>query len=68
MSESNPVAKKPKKKPDLHRSGFMVRIPEEYREALAELKAKTDRPYAAAVRRALDAYLRVNGIVPPGEK
>lgn len=58
--------KKPKaKQPDAHRSGFLVRIPEAYRAKLEELKTKTDRPYTAAVRRALDAYLKEHGIQPP---
>jgi predicted DNA-binding protein len=56
----------PKKKPaDQHKSGFLVRLPEAYRAKLQELKQKTDRPMAASVRRALDAYLKANGIEPP---
>ena len=59
----------PKKKPtpkDQHKSGFMVRLPEAYREKLAELKRKTERPYTTDVRRALDDYLKANGVEPPG--
>jgi len=49
---------------DYHRSGFLVRIPEVYREKLKELKRKTDRPFAASVRRALDDYLGKHGVSP----
>ena len=61
------MAKKPtRERPkDQHASGFMVRLPEGYRAALDELKKRTDRPYTASVRRALDAYLREQGIEPP---
>ncbi len=54
-----------KKAPDQHKSAFLIRIPEAYRGKLEELKRKTDRPYTAAVRRALDLYLEQNGITPP---
>lgn len=50
---------------DLHTSGFMVRLPEQYREALRALKEKTDRPISVSVRRAVDAYLIQNGMEPP---
>lgn len=62
-------AKSPKKSTtrteDRHRSGFMVRIPEAYKAGLQEIKAKTGCPFSEAVRRALDAYLKANGIQPP---
>lgn len=54
-----------KKNPDRHKSGFLVRLPESYREKLHGLKAKTDRPVAAMIRRAVDAYLKENGVNPP---
>jgi hypothetical protein len=56
---------KSKKRPDEHKSGFMVRLPEVYRELLKELKAKTDRPITASVRRGVDSELKANGIRPP---
>lgn len=52
---------------DQHKSGFMVRLPEAYREKLRELQAKTDRPFTSDVRRALDAYLTANGVAPPAQ-
>lgn len=58
------VAKK-KKRTDEHKSGFLVRLPEVYRGLLLELKQQTDRPITAMVRRALDAYLKENGVEPP---
>jgi predicted DNA-binding protein len=61
------MAKSPKRRKDAHRSGFMVRLPESYRERMEELRRKTDRPYSAQVRRAMDAYLKLNGIEPPRE-
>ena len=54
-----------KKRIDRHKSGFLVRLPEEYREAIQELKADEDRTIAAIVRRALDAYLKASGRTPP---
>lgn len=57
------MAKKQSK--DYHRSGFLVRLPEPYREKLREIKRKTDRPFAATVRRALDDFLKANGVSPP---
>lgn len=56
-----------KKKPaDQHKSGFMVRLPEPYRVALASLKAKTRRAMTVEVQMALDAHLKANGVPPPG--
>lgn len=54
-----------KKTNDRHKSGFLVRLPEAYREKLHGLKEKTDRPVAAMIRRAVDAYLKENGVEPP---
>lgn len=57
---------KPKDKPkDQHKSGFLVRLPEVYRELLQKLKQKTDRPITASVRRGVDKELKENGIEPP---
>lgn len=58
--------KKPQGPKDQHKSGFLVRLPEAYRAKLQEHKDKTDRPFSVAVRRAVDAYLKGNGIEPPG--
>lgn len=55
-----------KQKPkDQHKSGFMVRLPEEYRELLQKLKLKTDRSITTCVRRGVDKELKENGIDPP---
>lgn len=54
-----------KKVADRHKSGFLVRLPEVYRDKFQRLKAKTDRPIAAMIRRAADAYLKENGETPP---
>ena len=43
---------------DQHTSGFMVRLPEEYRDKLQAIKDRTGAPYAESVRRALDAYIK----------
>lgn len=43
---------------DYHASGFMVRLPEEYRDKLQAIKDRTGAPYAESVRRALDAYIK----------
>lgn len=56
------MAQKNPRSIDRHVSGFLVRLPEPYRKALQELKRKTDRPFSAMVRRALDAYLKENGV------
>lgn len=59
------MAKGEKRAKDQHKSGFMVRLPEVYRQKLAELRKKTDRPFTASVRRGLDRELKENGIEPP---
>lgn len=59
------MAKKKAKLPDQHKSGFLVRLPEAYRAKLQEHKDKTDRPFSVAVRKAVDAFLKENGIEPP---
>lgn len=59
------MAKAKKAVADQHKSGFMVRLPEEYREALQKLKAKTDRAITTCVRRGVDKELKENGIDPP---
>jgi hypothetical protein len=59
------MAAKEKRKGDRHKTGFLVRLPEVYRGKFLEHKLKTDRPIAAAIRRAADAYLKENGIEPP---
>ena len=44
---------------------FAVVLPPAYGEIFRRLKEKTDRPIAAMIRRAADAYLRENGEEPP---
>lgn len=62
MTPSAPMAKKKTKKPDtppdMHTSGFLVRLPEEYRVKLQGIKDRTGAPYAESVRRAIDAYIK----------
>jgi hypothetical protein len=56
-----------KKTPDAHKSGFLIRLPEAYRPKLQEHKSKTGCPFSEAVRRAVDAYLKANGVAPPSQ-
>lgn len=50
---------KPKSKPkDLHRSSFMVRLPESYRERLTSLVARTKRKMTTEVQIALDKHFK----------
>lgn len=53
-----------KKQKDQHKSGLMVRLPEEYRPKLLELKAKNRRPTTTEVQIALDKHLQSEGIKP----
>jgi len=60
------VPRSKKKQPaDRHKSGFMVRLPESFRGALAELQRSTLRPATVEVQLALAAHLRAGGIDPP---
>lgn len=56
---------KPGPKPDRHKSGFMVRLPNAYREAMAALRAKSRRTITMEIRVALDKHLQAEGIEPP---
>ena len=59
-----------KPKPDRHKSK-LVRLPNEYMEALVKAQAVTRRPYTAEIQVALDAHLATLGIVvaqPKGAK
>jgi predicted DNA-binding protein len=49
---------KPKKKKDQHKSGFMVRLPVEYREKLLKLTERTRRKITVEVQIALDKHFR----------
>jgi hypothetical protein len=49
---------------DRHVSGFMVRLPDEYREVLRKAD-DPDLTYTIKIRRAVDAWLRTKGIEPP---
>lgn len=59
----------PKKvaKKDRHKSGFMIRLPESFREPVAELKRKTRRPITVEVQLAMEAHLKANGVKPPSQ-
>ena len=50
-----------KPKPDRHKSTFVVRLPEEYREKLKVLTDRTRRKYTAEVQIALDKHLAFEG-------
>ena len=56
------------KSSDQHKSGFMVRLPEVYRELLTQLKKKNERAITVSVRRGVDKELRENGIEPPPQE
>jgi hypothetical protein len=49
---------------DRHVSGFMVRLPDEYREIIRKAD-DPDLTYTVKIRRAVDAWLRTKGIEPP---
>lgn len=55
----------PKKKPDQHKSGFLVRLPEDFRPVLEGLQAKNDRPMTIEVQRAIIAYAKLQGVPAP---
>lgn len=55
------MAKVKRKTQDKHKSGFLVRLPVEYRAKLLAMKKGTDLPITAIVRRALDAVLPESG-------
>ena len=50
--------KKAKPAADLHRSGFMVRLPESHRAPLAALKAKHRRAMTVEIQIALEKHYR----------
>lgn len=60
------MAAKKKAKKDAHKSGFMVRLPEQYRPPLEQLKKKTRRTITVEVQLALDKHLKDEGLTPPG--
>jgi predicted DNA-binding protein len=49
---------KSRKPKDQHKSSFMVRLPEPYREKLNRLKARTRRAITTEVQLALDKHFR----------
>jgi len=48
--------------PDQHVSGFMIRLPEEYRDILRKIKAKTGRAMTVATQMALEREARALGV------
>jgi predicted DNA-binding protein len=58
---------KPKKKspPDRHKSSFMIRLPEQFRELLSRAKAKTRRATTTEVQIALEKHLAELDLWPP---
>lgn len=63
MARASPVAKK--KRPDQHKSGFLIRLPEEFRPVLESLQAKNDRPMTIELQRAVIAYAKAEGVKCP---
>ena len=59
------MASKKKGKPDQHKSGFMVRLPEAYREKLEEVAVKNRRTMTVETQIALDKHFQAEGIEPP---
>lgn len=59
------ASKKQPPKKDRHKSTFVLRIPEMYREAMSQLKLKTRRTFTVEVQIALDSHLKANGISTP---
>jgi hypothetical protein len=59
--------KKKQKQPDLHRSGWMIRLPEIYREQLRTLFQQMRRPMTTEVQIALEKHLAEFGLWPPKE-
>jgi hypothetical protein len=58
-----------KKKPkDRHASGFLIRLPERYRETFEQVKRQTRRPYTVEAQLAIDSHFRFLGLVVPGGK
>lgn len=51
-------------KKDQHKSGFMVRLPEDYRAAINKLVAKTHRKMTVEVQLALIEHFKANDIAP----
>jgi predicted DNA-binding protein len=50
---------------DKHRSRNMVRLPDEFHEAMKALARENDRPLAREVLRALTTHLKAHGKEPP---
>jgi hypothetical protein len=49
---------------DRHASGFMIRLPDVYRDLLRKI-GDPDLTFTVKVRRAVDGYLKTNGVEPP---
>jgi hypothetical protein len=47
---------------DQHASGFMLRLPEKYKDALELVKSKTGIPMTVSVQMALEKHFRALGI------
>ena len=60
--EEPPTMAKKKPKPDQHLSRFFVRLPEEYRELLQSMAAKTSRPMTLEVQIALERRAKALGV------
>lgn len=54
-----------KKRPDQHQAGFLVRLPDVYKEQLDVLRQETRRPYTEEVKLALEKHLAEKGLWPP---
>ncbi len=59
------MAKKPTTKKDKARPGYMLRLPEPYRELFKRLIAKSRRTATVEAQLAIDAHAIANGETPP---
>lgn len=53
------------KSTDQHKSGFMIRLPEEFRPVLMALQDKNQRPMTVELQRALIDYAKREGVPAP---
>ena len=61
---NKPKPKKGQRPADRHASGFMVRLPETFRDLLWKLREKNRRPITEEVQIALEKHLKDEGAWP----
>lgn len=64
-AEGKVMAKRKPKPKDSHLSGFMVRIPEQFRPVLKALQIKHSRPMTLEVQLAIIQYAKASGVPCP---